>query len=513
MSLLAQIPSGYYSTATGTGYSLKTQLYNKIKNHTNRGYSGLWTTYGTSDRDKFYENDNTILDIYSEKPTSTDPYNYNYITKQCGTYVSEGNCYNREHIIPQSVFNSANPMVGDAHFIPPTDGKVNAQRSNYPHGNVGTASWTSYNGSKLGTSAVAGYTGTVFEPINEFKGDIARMYFYFATRYENTVANYSYAMFDGSSNKVFTTAFLNMLLIWHNQDPVSAYEIARNNAIYARQGNRNPFIDNPNYVTLIWGPAPNGGSNGNGTTTSITELYFSEYIEGLSNNKAIEITNATGNSKSLTGYVIKKQTNGAGSWSTGISLSGPLANNAKFVIVNSGIASACYNKNIANIATTAAEMTFNGNDAIGLFKNNVLIDIIGVYNGGSANFGANQTLRRKTTVTIPKTNFNKTTDWTVLGSDICNDLGNKNAITEINQEENNFDFQLYPNPSNGSFTIQISDFQNDCLVEIYSIIGELVYNKIYNNEEKIFITNLNNGIYVINVKTANKFITKKIIIH
>ncbi len=251
MIVYAQIPSGYYNTATGTGYTLKTQLYNKIKVQTVLSYDALWTTYATSDRDNQYENDNTILDIYSENPTGPDPVTYNYITNQCGS-ASQSNCYNREHIVPQSIYNSASPMVSDAHFIPPVDGTVNTLRSNNPHGNVATATSTTLNGSKSGTSAVPGYTGTVFEPLNEFKGDIARMYFYFATRYENTVASYVFDMFNGTSNQVFTTPFLNMLITWHNQDPVSAREIVRNNAIYARQNNRNPFIDHPEYVALIW---------------------------------------------------------------------------------------------------------------------------------------------------------------------------------------------------------------------------------------------------------------------
>ncbi len=257
-SLFAQIPTGYYNTATGTGYTLKTQLYNIIKNHTDRGYTGLWTTYQTSDRDYFYENDGTILDLYSENPTGTDPYNFIYSTDQCGTYAVEGDCYNREHMIPQSVFKELSPMVADAHFITATDGKVNGMRSNYPHGMVGTTTYTSQNGSKLGSGLnsgySAGYSGTVFEPINAFKGDIARMYFYFATRYENVITTWgiSYAMFNGTSNQVFTPTFLSILLTWNTQDPVSASEIARNNAIYARQNNRNPFIDHPEYANLIW---------------------------------------------------------------------------------------------------------------------------------------------------------------------------------------------------------------------------------------------------------------------
>ncbi|SFS78769.1 endonuclease [Lutibacter maritimus] len=246
----------------GTGYTLKTQLYNIIKGHTDNGYSGLWVTYETSDRDYFYENDGTILDMYSENPSASDPYNYTITTDQCGTYSVEGNCYNREHIIPQSVFNQVSPERNDAHFITATDGKVNGMRSNYPHGMVGTATYTSQNGSKLGAASnsgyAAGYTGTVFEPIDEFKGDIARMYFYFATRYENELTTWgvSYAMFDGSTNKVFTEPFLTILMTWHQQDPVSSYEIARNNAIYARQNNRNPFIDHPEYVAQIWSATP-----------------------------------------------------------------------------------------------------------------------------------------------------------------------------------------------------------------------------------------------------------------
>ncbi len=251
----AQIPAGYYNTATGTGYTLKTQLYNIIKGHTDKGYYGLYTTYQTSDRDYYYENDGTVLDMYPEKPTGIDPYNYSSgTTDRCGNYSVEGDCYNREHIIPQSTFGSSAPMVSDAHHIPPTDGKVNGIRSAFPHGNVASASKTTLNGGKLGTSAVAGYSGTVFEPIDEFKGDIARMYFYFATRYENTVSGYNFDMFNGTSNQVFTTAFLNMLLTWSAQDPVNQREIDRNNAIYSQQNNRNPYIDHPEYAQLVWNP-------------------------------------------------------------------------------------------------------------------------------------------------------------------------------------------------------------------------------------------------------------------
>jgi endonuclease I len=255
----AQIPAGYYNTATGTGYTLKTQLYNIIKNHTDQGYAGLYVTYVTSDRDYYYENDGTILDMYSEKPAGADAYEYSATNTgdRCGNYSGEGDCFNREHLIPQSVFGSATPMYSDAHFVVPSDGSVNGARGNLPFGVVATPNYTSTNGSKRGPNLnsgySAGYSGTVFEPIDEFKGDLARMYFYFATRYQNVVSGFPYDMFNGTNNQVFTSNAINILLTWANQDPVSAREIARNNAVYNRQNNRNPYIDHPEYAMEIWG--------------------------------------------------------------------------------------------------------------------------------------------------------------------------------------------------------------------------------------------------------------------
>jgi hypothetical protein len=487
-------------------------------------------------------------------------------------------------------------MVSDAHFITPTDGKVNGQRSNYPHGTVATATWTSLNGSKLGSSSVSGYSGTVFEPIDEFKGDIARMYFYFATRYETTVSGYAYPMFNGTSTQVFTTSFLNMLLAWNALDPVSPREIARNNAIYATQNNRNPYIDHPEYVQQVWNPtadtqAPSTPTNlvasgttqtttnlswtgstdnvavtgynvyqgtslkttvtgtsytvtgltsataytfsikakdaagnisassnsVNSTTTaaagSTTELLFSEYIEGSSNNKALEISNATGIAINLSVYSVKKQTNGAGSWSSGITLSGTLNNGSKFTLVNSSMSSSCYPTSSANISTTAAEMTFNGNDAIGLFKNGVLIDIIGTFNGGTANFAADVTLRRKATVTGPKTTFNKTAEWDSYAVDTCNNLGSKIISKEVKEEiviDGN-DVTIYPNPSNGSFTIDNSN--KAFSVEIYTILGQKVFESNNTNGTALSVSHLGKGLYLVKITDETKTSIKKIIVN
>ena len=254
--------SGYYASASGlTGYALKAELHNIIKDHNAQSYSALWIFYDQHERDLYYENDSSILDIYSENPSGNDPYQYAGTGSQCGTYNSEADCYNREHAFPRSWFGGAvAPMNSDVHHIFASDGYVNGKRSNYPYGEVGSASYTSANGSRLG-SAVSGlgYSGTVFEPIDEFKGDIARAYFYMATRYENVIAGWenntsgSDAVLNGSSDQVFENWFLTLMLSWHQQDPVSQKELDRNNAAFDFQGNRNPFVDHPELINLIWG--------------------------------------------------------------------------------------------------------------------------------------------------------------------------------------------------------------------------------------------------------------------
>jgi endonuclease I len=252
----------YYAGAAGlTGYNLKTALHNIINNHTARGYSAIWGFYNVYELDNYYENDGSILDIYSEKPSATDSYIYAAGSDQCGSYNSEADCYNREHSFPRSWFGGATePMNSDIHHIFATDGFVNSKRGSYPFGKVGSASFTSTNGSKLGSAiAGSGYSGTVFEPIDEFKGDIARAYFYMATRYQNQLANWqnnsteANAALNGTTTQVFENWLLQLLKQWHQQDPVSQKERDRNNAAYQYQGNRNPFIDHPQFVSAIWG--------------------------------------------------------------------------------------------------------------------------------------------------------------------------------------------------------------------------------------------------------------------
>ncbi len=256
LASIAQIPNGYYDDAQGlSGEQLKTALFNIIDNHDVQSYSYIWISFESTDP----KPNGKVWDMYSDVPGGTPPYEYNFGDDQCGNYSGEGDCYNREHSFPKSWFNDASPMYSDLFQIVPTDGYVNGQRSNWPYGEVNSASWTSQNGSKVGSNSTSGYSGTVFEPIDEYKGDFARIYFYMATRYEEQIASWennssnSDAALDGTSYPCYEEWYLNLLLDWHQNDPVSQKEIDRNNEIYDIQDNRNPYVDHPEYVNQVWG--------------------------------------------------------------------------------------------------------------------------------------------------------------------------------------------------------------------------------------------------------------------
>lgn len=247
--IAAQVPDGYYDSASGlSGASLHQALHDIIDNHTVVSYTALWTHFQVTDK----KYNGKVWDMYSDIPSGTPPYEFTFITNQCGNYASEGDCYNREHSFPKSWFNDASPMYSDLFHLYPTDGYVNGRRGNYPYGEVGTASWTSQNGSKLGGCSCPGYSGMVFEPIDAYKGDLARTYFYMSTRYYGEDSGWDDTdMTDGAQLDAWALA---LLLDWHRADSVSQKETDRNDAVYGIQGNRNPFIDHPEFVDAIWDP-------------------------------------------------------------------------------------------------------------------------------------------------------------------------------------------------------------------------------------------------------------------
>ena len=247
----AQPPANYYNAANGlTGDQLKVALHNIIKGHTSISYSQIWNAFWSTDN----KGNGVVWDMYSDRPNGTPPYTYALGQDQCGSYNSEGDCYNREHSWPQSWFNEQTTPRTDMHHIFATDGFVNNKRGNYPFGEVQSASWTSQNGSKLGSSKTPGYSGTVFEPIDAYKGDFARAIMYMSVRYYGEDG--SWGSSDMTSKSVIKPWAIALLLRWNKQDPVSQKEIDRNNAIYNDyQHNRNPFVDHPEYADMIWDPS------------------------------------------------------------------------------------------------------------------------------------------------------------------------------------------------------------------------------------------------------------------
>lgn len=310
------IPNGFYNAATG---KICQQLKTTLKTITNNGahvlsYSpGVWNAYQYTD---LKPSTNLIWDIYTDdgNPAVPETFNYVYGTNQCGNYNSEGDCYNREHTMPQSWFNGASPMVSDVQHLYPTDGYVNNKRGNFPYGEVTNVTYTSIdNGSKLGTGTNFGYGGTVFEPNNAFKGDLARVYLYMATRYEDEIIGQNWAG-NAEANAAMLTAseqpdtakrrlniydswYLQTIFKWLNQDSVSQKEIDRNNAVYYQSGqsNRNPYIDHPEYAALVWQcsgvvPVTITDFTGTGHKETVALKWYATYE---TNFKAYEIQRST----------------------------------------------------------------------------------------------------------------------------------------------------------------------------------------------------------------------------
>ena len=246
----------YYQAADGKkGAELKTALCGIIYNRTERTYKQLWTDFQTTDK----KENGKVWDMYSNLREMT------FVTDQAGNYKKEGDVYNREHSWPNSWFGGeVQPMYTDLHHLYPTDGFVNNKRSNYAFGETNGESYKSANDfSKLGACTYPGYTGTVFEPNDDYKGDFARTYFYMVTCYEEKLPDWftNYGTKEGVSQTIDGSKYpglrdwqLEMLMKWAKNDPVSAdKETPRNNAVYTIQNNRNPFIDYPGLEEYIWG--------------------------------------------------------------------------------------------------------------------------------------------------------------------------------------------------------------------------------------------------------------------
>ena len=245
----------------GNASTLLSRLRTITEPGTSGSYSALWTTYCSV----FVRSDGKIFDYYSNTTNYTPGG-----SAQGANYSKEGDSYNREHSIPKSWWNqSGNPASGtqgtDPFFVVPTDGYVNNARSAFPFGMVKSTTYTSNNSfCKKGSPIESwGYTGaTVFEPNDSLKGDFARMYYYVIAKYEKSYGwTYSEgsSTFSGSASTNFglTNYAVKLFSAWSALDPVSDWERQVNDGLAAIQGNRNPFIDHPEYANTLWGSNSN----------------------------------------------------------------------------------------------------------------------------------------------------------------------------------------------------------------------------------------------------------------
>ncbi|WP_051677958.1 endonuclease [Mycoplasmopsis opalescens] len=265
-------PSDFYASLDGkSGAELRNELFRIQKEHRNntKTYAHLYNTYYDAFIDRYYENDGTLLDLYGENPNGKDPFTFDkknhegraahnnspYVLRHKGknnnSKSREGQIYNREHIIPQSWFGKQEPMRNDAHFVWPSDKLVNEKHANYPYGTVKNISYKSKNGTKIGSSLED--NGPVTEVINEFKGDLARAIFYFTLTYQDQdirMTDQARRFFD-DDNQIKTT-YLKTLLTWSDKDPLTQFDLDRNNYTFKHQKNRNPFLDYPELIKVVF---------------------------------------------------------------------------------------------------------------------------------------------------------------------------------------------------------------------------------------------------------------------
>lgn len=244
----------YYNLPdTLSGEALKLALHRIIRNHKVYTYDLLWEILPETDQNP--SNPEQLILLYSLRSQSV-------AHRDRGTgYDYESNGYtlidswNREHVWPKShgFPNLKDTAYTDLHHLRPGDRSVNSARNTRSFDEADFVYFD--NGGTVETENRSSKEFWVWEPSDQVKGDIARMLFYMAVRYEGP--SYDLELVDSivpRQNNLPLLGKLSTLLEWHRQDPVNIWEKRRNNVIYnSYQGNRNPFIDNPTWVEAIWG--------------------------------------------------------------------------------------------------------------------------------------------------------------------------------------------------------------------------------------------------------------------
>lgn len=384
--------------------------------------------------------------------------------------------------MPQSVYSENYPMRSDVHQVIPSDGYVNNRRGSFAFGEVSSPTWTSNNGSKVGPNTFGSYSGTVFEPIDEFKGDIARALLYFAVRYETQVASWSHAMLNGTSDQVYEDWFVDLLLDWHANDPVVQAEIDRNNAAYNFQGNANPFVDHPEFVTMIWSSG-GGGGGGTGCTT--------ETFENIPASASSYTTrNWTGDE--------------GGAWTATDARTDQTLNSRAITVRNGAITAPTVGGGIASLTVTTQRVFSGGSGTFNLKVNGGVV--------GTIAYDATQQ-----TITVPNINISGSVSIVIDGNSgasnrvkfddlswTCYDtLGSENfELDEI---------KIIPNPAKQN-VVRVTTKSN-LNVEFYDVLGKKVlFKTITPTNNTIDVTNFNKGVYLVRLSNELNSVTKKLII-
>lgn len=284
---LNTVLTGYYEDITGTGATLKTNLHNLLRTThlTAFSYDALWTQLQYTDEDSV--NTNNIIQIYT---------GWSIPKSYSGGGTSQ---WNREHTWSKSHGDFGDvPKAGtDLHHLRPCDATVNSAKGNKDFDEGGTE--------YIDSSPYTGYSGNTgcytdtdsWEPRDAEKGDIARMILYMAVRYEGTDTTYDLEMQDITPTTGPYYGKLSNLLQWHVQDPPNGWERRRNNRIHERQGNRNPFVDHPEFVNQIWAP-----SNIIVTATSSTSFVLNWTPAVNAQSYVLDVSTSSNFSSFVTGY-------------------------------------------------------------------------------------------------------------------------------------------------------------------------------------------------------------------
>lgn len=419
--------------AEETVENIKTNINEVIStNHKKLSYSEAWTALTETDEDPL-NSDNVIL-FYRGISKSK-------FSNGSGSQSTNQDNWNREHTWAKSHgFPSSNAYAySDIHHLRPTDISVNSARGNLDFDNSDFP---------LAESPENRVDGNSFEPRDQVKGDVARIIFYMDTRYEglDSITPDLQVVDSLTSTGQPKLGKLCTLLAWSAADPVDEFERDRNDSIYEFQGNRNPFIDHPEWISMLYAQSCDGSDPVDTDPTDpdpdptpeepIVDLFFSEYVEGSGFNKAVEIYNPTNETVSLSGYVFKLYSNGSDTPTGTYSLTGELL--PKDVVVLGGTQIKDDSELKPYIDHFASAINFNGDDYIELTNGETIVDNMGIYNIKQS-WGANTTLIRLASVTSGDKNrndaFDKDAQWKSHSSDTFDLLGAHLADTSPTDPE------------------------------------------------------------------------------